>query len=146
MTYPANIYLLKGSNRNTRKMCEICSKSTTKTPEWHHWRWSSVFIFNLEHISHPFLVSSVFIGNFEQVNISWGRLVTDRKRERWHYVASPANIYLFKVNNRHTRKRSEISSKLLLLKVTEICSKLPLIITTTQLHSAKAWAPVLHRF
>ena len=30
-TYPANIYLLKGNNRNTRKRCEICSSLTMKT-------------------------------------------------------------------------------------------------------------------
>ena len=30
---PANIYLLKVSNRNTRKIWEICSKLTIKTPE-----------------------------------------------------------------------------------------------------------------
>ena len=30
--YPANIYLFKVKNRNTRKMCELCSKLTIKTP------------------------------------------------------------------------------------------------------------------
>ena len=45
--YPANIYLFKVNNRNTRKRCEICSKFTLKTP---------VFIANLEHISHLSLV------------------------------------------------------------------------------------------
>ena len=30
---PANSYLFKVNNRNTRKRCEICSKLTTKTPE-----------------------------------------------------------------------------------------------------------------
>ena len=32
-TYPENIYLLKAKNRNTRKRCKACSKSTIKTPE-----------------------------------------------------------------------------------------------------------------
>ena len=31
---PANIYLLKVNNRNTRKRCKICSKLTIKTPQW----------------------------------------------------------------------------------------------------------------
>ena len=31
--YPGSIYLLKVSNRNTRKRCEMCSKLTIKTPE-----------------------------------------------------------------------------------------------------------------
>ena len=30
---PANIFLFKLNNRNTRKSCEICSKLTTKIPE-----------------------------------------------------------------------------------------------------------------
>ena len=30
---PANIYLFKVNNRNTRKRYEICSKLTIKTPE-----------------------------------------------------------------------------------------------------------------
>ena len=33
---PANIYLFKVYNRNTRKGCGICSKLTTKTPERRH--------------------------------------------------------------------------------------------------------------
>ena len=32
-SYPANIYLFKVNNRNTRKRCEICSKLTIKTLE-----------------------------------------------------------------------------------------------------------------
>ena len=30
---PANTYLFKVGNRNTRKSCEICSKLTIKKPE-----------------------------------------------------------------------------------------------------------------
>ena len=30
---PANIYLFKVNNRNTRKKCEICSKLTIKKPD-----------------------------------------------------------------------------------------------------------------
>ena len=30
---PANSYLFKVNNRNTRKRCEICSKLTIKTPD-----------------------------------------------------------------------------------------------------------------
>ena len=30
---PANIYLFKVNNRNTRKRCEICPMLTIKTPE-----------------------------------------------------------------------------------------------------------------
>ena len=34
--YSANIYSLKGSNKSTRKRCEICSKLTIKTSERRH--------------------------------------------------------------------------------------------------------------
>ena len=54
MKISVNLYLFKVSNTNTRKKCEICSKSTTKTPEQRQRRRSGVFIVNFEHISHPF--------------------------------------------------------------------------------------------
>ena len=54
--FPANIYLFKVRNRNTRKRSEICSVLTIKTPERHQLRRSGVFIVNFEHISHLFLV------------------------------------------------------------------------------------------
>ena len=53
---PPNIYLLKVSNRNNRKSCEICSKSTIKTVE-RHWTYFTPF-------------SCVFMVDFEQVNVS----------------------------------------------------------------------------
>ena len=53
---PANIYLLKLSNRNTRNRCEICAKLTVKTPELYQLRHSGFFIVNFEHILHFFLV------------------------------------------------------------------------------------------
>ena len=34
--FQANIYLFKVNNRNGRKSCEICSKSTIITPEQRH--------------------------------------------------------------------------------------------------------------
>ena len=52
----AYIELLKNNNRNIRKMCEICSKSTIKNPERRKWRRYGVFIVNFEHISQLFLV------------------------------------------------------------------------------------------
>ena len=68
---PANIYLFKVNNRNTRKRCEVCSKLAVKTPErlalntlfrTPEQRRSGVFIVNFEHISHLF--SSVSIVHF----------------------------------------------------------------------------------
>ena len=42
--YPANIYLFKVNNRNSRKTYEICSKLTIKTQQRGHWSRSGVFI------------------------------------------------------------------------------------------------------
>ena len=43
--------MFKVNKRNSRTRCEICAKLTIKTPERLHWRRSSVFIVNFEHIS-----------------------------------------------------------------------------------------------
>ena len=59
---PANIYLFKVNNRNTRKRCEICSTLTIKTPEWYQWCHSGVFSVNFEHICWR----TVNFVNFEQ--------------------------------------------------------------------------------
>ena len=58
---PANIYLFKVNNRDTRTKCEIFSKLTVKTPERRHWHRSGVFI------SQLFLVS--FFVVFFLINI-----------------------------------------------------------------------------
>ena len=52
-TFPADIFLLKVNDKNTRTRCKICSKLTIKTPE-REWRF---FIVNFGHISHLILVS-----------------------------------------------------------------------------------------
>ena len=56
LTYPADNYMFKLNNKNTRTRCEICSKLTTKTPERRNWRRPGVFVVNFEHISHLVLV------------------------------------------------------------------------------------------
>ena len=53
---PANTHLFKVNNRNNRKRCEIDSKLTVKTSERRHLHYSGVFLVNLEHMSHLFLV------------------------------------------------------------------------------------------
>ena len=53
---PAGIYQLKVNNRNTGTRYEICSKLTIKTPEQRQCRRSSVFIVDVDHISHLVLV------------------------------------------------------------------------------------------
>ena len=67
---PANIYLFKVNDRNSRKRYEIYSELTIKMPERRPWRRPSTFVVNFEHISHLFSsVSIVSIVNFEQVNV-----------------------------------------------------------------------------
>ena len=53
---PADIYMHKVNNRNTRTRCKECSKLTIKTSERRQWRRSGVFIVNFEHCSHLVLV------------------------------------------------------------------------------------------
>ena len=53
---PANIYMFKVNNRNTRKRYEIFPKLTIKTLEQRQRRRSGIFIVNFENISHLFLV------------------------------------------------------------------------------------------
>ena len=60
------MYLLKVSNRNTRKRCEVCSKLIIKTPERRHRHRSGIFIVTFEPISHLF---SAFTFEFEQEKI-----------------------------------------------------------------------------
>ena len=67
MRNPANIYLFKVNNKNTRKMCKVRSKLTIKTPERGHWRCSGVFIVNFERISHFFLVFTLLTLNEQKL-------------------------------------------------------------------------------
>ena len=62
LALPVGINFLKVNDRNTRTMCEICSKLTIKTPERHR-RRSGVFIVNCEQISHIVLVFLFLILN-----------------------------------------------------------------------------------
>ena len=55
-TQPAIPCPFKVNNRNTKTRCEICSKLIIKTPQRCHWRRSSVYFVNFEHVSHLFLV------------------------------------------------------------------------------------------
>ena len=68
--FPASIYFLKVNDRNTRRRCEICSKSTIETPERRHWHCSGVFSVNFEHISHLVLVFLLLTLNM-QMSSRW---------------------------------------------------------------------------
>ena len=42
--FPAENYILKVNNRNTRTRCEICSKLIVKTPERRQWPCSDLVL------------------------------------------------------------------------------------------------------
>ena len=77
--YPANIYLIKFNNRNTRKKCEICPKLAMKTSEQSHVNDVDLVLLLLTlNIFHTF--SSFSIVDFAQVNISWELFVSIQRR------------------------------------------------------------------
>ena len=49
---PADFYLFKVNNENTKTMYVICSNLTIKTQERQHWCRSGILIVNSEHISY----------------------------------------------------------------------------------------------
>ena len=66
---PVNIYLFKVNNRNTRKMCDVCSKVIIKTPEPCTLLWC--FFVKFEHILPIFLVPLLL--TLQKGNINWER-------------------------------------------------------------------------
>ena len=58
LTTPANIYLFKVNNRNTRERCEICLKLTIKTPERRFTPFSTVSIVDFDEQVNVSLYSS----------------------------------------------------------------------------------------
>ena len=67
---PANNYLFKVNNRNTRKRCEICSQLTKKAPHRRQWHRSGVFIVNFEHIPYPLPVFLLLTVDYYKVSQS----------------------------------------------------------------------------
>ena len=106
-SYPANIFLFKVHNKNTRKICEICLKLTIKTPEWRYWRCSGVFIVNFEHISHLFLMFLLlirtskcwlYLGTFHAVSMLLIMLhywYLKRNNIQYNLSVSLPNLFLF---------------------------------------------------
>ena len=94
---PAGIYLFKLNKKNTRTMCEVCSKLTIKTTKW---RRSGVFIVNFEQISHtvlvfPFLTlnKKILSGKTSNNSQTWWAIGSIR----YHYlyfISRHNNIYL----------------------------------------------------
>ena len=69
--YRADMYLLKVSNRNTRKMWGIYSKLTIKSSKRRHHHNDVVLLFLLLTLNMFYNLSSVSIVEFEQVNVCW---------------------------------------------------------------------------
>ena len=67
-SHPAKTYILKVSNRDTRKRYEIRSTLTIKVLERRQSRSSDV-IGNFKHTSHLF--SNVSVVDFKQANVCW---------------------------------------------------------------------------
>ena len=141
MQNPAENYLLKVNNRNTRTRCEICSKLTIKTLERRSTLLASFWCLYCQLWTYFTPSSSVFIVNFEQANFSWGEipqkflwmLATESKKlvdqfrskkvaDRSLVIAIPIVIYSFKVNNGNNRTKYEICSKLVKKTKHQICS------------------------
>ena len=63
---PAKVYLFKVNTRKTRETCGVCLKLTITTPEWRHWRRSSVFNISFSTFHNFFWY---FYYYFEQVKV-----------------------------------------------------------------------------
>ena len=64
-TIPEKIYQFKVNNKNARKVFEICSKLTIKTPGRRYLRRSGIVTLNFEYISY--IIFLYFYGYFEQI-------------------------------------------------------------------------------
>ena len=95
---PANIYLFKVSNRNTRKTCEICSNMISDL----------VLVFLSLTIFHTF--SSNSIVDFEEViNVSWEWSFLKYLKERIFYGRNSCGGYYGRI---HFREFSALSQNL----------------------------------
>ena len=113
------IHLFKVNSRNIWERCDICSKLTTKTQERCHWHRFVSLLLTLTIFSHLFLMFPLLTLS---INLFAGKFITLKSHyrryrlKRINYALSQnkftAYIYLFKVNNRKTRRRCEICSKL----------------------------------
>ena len=88
--------MLKAHNRNTKRRREICSNLTIKTPEWRHQARYNVFIVNFTYFTR---YSSVFIVNFEQVNVGqelvlWICIYPREERSRSNAVIALPSLLL----------------------------------------------------
>ena len=79
---PANIYLCKVSDRNTRKMCKVCSKLTIKKPEWHQWCFSVSLVLTLKR----YLFTGKFIYAIDLIRFIFQTLDTQLLCKCWYIL------------------------------------------------------------
>ena len=84
--WTASNYMFKFNNRNSRTRCEICSKSTIKTPDWCPWRCSGVFIVNFKQVNACRVISSW--------NHCWGLSLSQTSDAPWPGVEIVKKISL----------------------------------------------------
>ena len=133
--YPAGNYMFKVNNRNSRTMCELCSKLTIKIPERRHDVVLVSLLITLKHISHlvlVFILNIVHITLNVQLSAAYILCLGDSFRTRTPIFLRKVNLwntwnalckielkkkfknfksnshYLFKVNYRNIRKRWQI--------------------------------------
>ena len=73
--YPAGDYMFKVNFRNTRAICEICSKLKIKTSKWCALFWC-LYCYFWTYFTY---CSSVSIVDFEQINAGWVTLLDSTK-------------------------------------------------------------------
>ena len=97
---PANIYLFKVNNRNTRRCerCEIYSKLTIKTPGRRQELRCGGFIVNFEHISHLDLEFLLFPRRTELQKLVRLYLVANRFLGRYNDILPSCELTLWSAN------------------------------------------------
>ena len=100
-SFPARNYLFNVSCWSTKTRYENCSKLRTKTQKWCQWHRSSVFVVNCVHISCYVLIVGLH-SKWPAAHLSFYSFCLLDLKDLF-----PANIYLFKINNRNTRERCE---------------------------------------
>ena len=93
---PANIYLFKVNNVNTRKSCKICSQLTIKTPEWCQWLCQCFLVLLLLSLKKQMLGGMVlyFLGAIFPVFRVSSVSSSTRWLFRWTFF-TPAWIHIF---------------------------------------------------
>ena len=107
--YQAVIYLFKVNNGSTITTWEISSNLTINAAKRCLWRRSNVFNVNLNVKDFTYCSIVCFHCRIWTSKCQLGTKLL--KAKTWN---SPANIHLFKANNRNTINRCEIISKLII--------------------------------